>query len=68
VNGIRGFGNINFPVEAKIVKEKVIIDIRNFEPCHPKEIEEWSWRYMKNEKWLVHVTNEGYITKEKIRD
>jgi len=68
LNGVRGLGNISFPVYGRISRERIILDKRNFKPCHPKEVDEWSWRYMKNEKWIVHVTNDGNITKEKIRD
>lgn len=61
---------MELPIEGKIVvkigKETIIIDKKNFSPCEGKEIEEWSWKKMKMEKWVVHVDRKGTITKEKI--
>lgn len=69
---VREMNTIKLPiegkVEAKISREKIIIDKRDFQPCHGKEVEEWSWIGMKNEKWIVHVDKEGIITKEKIKN
>lgn len=53
-------------ITAKISREKIIIDKREFKPCRGKEVEEWSWKRMRNEKWIVHVDKEGNITKEKV--
>ncbi len=53
-------------ITAKISREKIIIDKRDFQPCHGKEVEEWSWKRVKMEKWIVHVDKEGIITKEKV--
>jgi phage pi2 protein 07 len=53
-------------ITAKISREKIILDKRDFQPCHGKEVEEWSWKRMKNEKWIVHVDKGGIITKEKV--
>ncbi len=39
----------------KKIEQKSIIDIRTFQPHQIKEIEEWSWKKMKNEKWLVQL-------------
>ena len=39
----------------KKIEQKIIIDRRTFQPHEIKEIEEWSWRKMKNEKWCVQL-------------
>ncbi len=44
-------GNIDF--EYRNLVKKNILDIRNFQPHQIKEVEEWSWKKMKNEKWFV---------------
>jgi hypothetical protein len=40
--------------EVKKMTKKLVLDIRVFKKCEPKEVESWSWKKMKNEKWLVH--------------
>jgi hypothetical protein len=42
-------------ISYKKIEQKTIIDIRNFLPHQPKEVEEWNWRKMKNEKWIVFL-------------
>lgn len=56
------------PVEIQNKKTilKIIYDLRTFEPCHGKEVEEWSHTRMKNIKYIVHVDNHGKISKTKI--
>lgn len=35
--------------------KKNIIDYRSFKPHEVKEVEEWSWKKLKNEKWFVQL-------------
>jgi hypothetical protein len=43
--------------QAKVLKSRVenIIEIRNLLPHQGKEVEQWSWRRLKNEKWIVFL-------------
>jgi hypothetical protein len=49
--------SVPLPFEFKKMemKKTLTLDPRVFKPCKPKEVEQWSWRRMKNEKWLVHL-------------
>jgi hypothetical protein len=47
--------NVSIALSAQRLEQKSIIDLRTFLPHQIKEIEEWSWRKMKNEKWCVHL-------------
>lgn len=41
------------------------LDPRVFKPCEAKEVEEWSWKRLRNRKFLVHLqkyTNKWNIT------
>lgn len=42
----------------KIVKERhtLVFDPRVWPKCTSKEVEQWSWRYLKNKKYLAHFT------------
>jgi hypothetical protein len=42
-------------LEYKKLQKVLVLDKRVFEPCHPKEVEQWSWKRLKNEKYLVHL-------------
>lgn len=39
----------------KKIEKKIIIDKRTFEPHQIKEVDIWSWKKMKNEKWFVQI-------------
>lgn len=47
--------NAEFDLSAKRIESKIIFDVRTFQPHQVKEVEEWSWRKMKNEKWFVYL-------------
>ena len=47
--------NVSIALSAQRLEQKSIIDVRTFLPHQIKEIEEWSWRKMKNEKWCVQL-------------
>lgn len=53
-------------IQNKKIRLKVIYDLRTFEPCHAKEVEEWSHTYMKNMKYIVHVSHHGEFTIKKV--
>jgi len=36
-------------------KHTKVIDKRNLPPHQGKEIEQWSWRRLRNEKWIVFL-------------
>ena len=57
--------NVDFPI--KKIEKKTIIDIRTFTPCTAKEVEEWCWPKMKNEKWIVHLQHNGKLSTWKIK-
>jgi len=57
---------INPELPIRKMEQKVILDIRTFLPCHAKEVEEWSWRKAKNEKWIVHLQHNGKLRKWKL--
>ena len=42
-------------ISYKKLEQKVILDIRNFLPHQPKDVEEQNSRKMKNEKWIVFL-------------
>ena len=59
---------IPLPISFKYEKlHKILtLDPRVFEPCQAKEVEEWSWKRVKNIKFLVHLkkyTNKWNIKK-----
>lgn len=56
------------PVSWKRTERKIIIDKREFDPCQGKEIEEWSWKKAKNEKYIIHLDKEGIITRTKLTE
>ena len=39
----------------RIAQERIVVDLKNIRPHEAKEISEWSWRKMKNEKWVVYL-------------
>jgi hypothetical protein len=44
-------------------EEELIIDRRNFQPCHAKEVKTKKYKGIAGEiTWIVHVTNDGKIT------
>jgi hypothetical protein len=57
--------------EASYKKEKreeeLIIDKRNFVPCHGKEVKTKRYKGMIGEiTWIVHVRKDGKITYERL--
>lgn len=42
-------------LDIKKIEHKYVLDVRTLEPHKAKEVEEWSWRKMKNEKWIVFL-------------
>lgn len=48
---------IPLPISLKYEKlHKILtLDPRVFEACQVKEVEEWSWKRVKNIKFLVHL-------------
>jgi hypothetical protein len=48
---LKGQGEVSY----NKLERKAILDVRTFLPHQPKEVEEWSWRKMKNEKWIVFL-------------
>jgi hypothetical protein len=52
---------------TKTVKEICLIDPRLFVSTKVKDIEIWSWKRKKNEKWFVFFdSNTGHLKKSKI--
>ena len=47
--------NVNVESPIRKIEQKNILDLRTFVPHQVKEVEEWSWRKAKNEKWFVMV-------------
>jgi hypothetical protein len=45
---------ISLKGEATRSEDKKIIDVRTFKEHETKEVEMWSWRKMRNEKWFVY--------------
>jgi hypothetical protein len=43
------------------LKLKFKVDSRRLKVCTPEIVPSWSWKWMKNEKWLVHYTKEGKL-------
>ena len=39
----------------KRIEQKIIVDLRTFQPHQIKEVEEWNWKKLKNEKWFVQL-------------
>jgi len=37
------------------IHDTQVIDIRNFSPHQAKEVELWSWKRLRNEKWIVFI-------------
>lgn len=59
---------VSFPTvafEYKKLQKILTLDRRDFEPCQAKEVEQWSWKGLKNEKFLVHLKE--YTNKWNIR-
>jgi hypothetical protein len=51
----------------KTVKEICLIDPRLFVSTKVKDIEIWSWKRKKNEKWFVFFdSNTGHLKKSKV--
>ena len=61
-----GIQIISSPIRK--IEEKIILDIRTFLPCVPKEVEEWNWKKVKHEKWVVHMKKNGKFSKWKINE
>ena len=61
-----GSTGIHIEPPFKKMEQKIILDMRTFVPCHAKEVEEWTWGKMKNEKWIVHLQTNGMLKKWKI--
>ena len=59
-------GPIKMDPPYKRVDTKIIIDQRTFSPCKAKEVEEWSWKKLKYEKWIVHLKPDGKINKYRV--
>lgn len=57
--------SVPLPLEYKKLEKILTLDPRVFKPCEGKEVAQWSWRRLKTEKWLVHLTK--YTNKWKIR-
>lgn len=58
--------HVSIPLEYKRVEKILTLDSRVFEPCQAKEVVQWSWKHVRNEKWLVHLveyTNEWHVKK-----
>ena len=47
--------HVEAEARVRISTVKNIIDIRNLLPHQGKEVEQWSWRKLKNEKWIVFL-------------
>ena len=61
---------IKLPISISYRLEKIqkilTLDPRVFDPCKAKEVEQWSWKRLKNEKWFVHLkkyTNKWNVQK-----
>jgi hypothetical protein len=37
------------------IEHKIIYEPKIFRPHRAKEVEEWSWKKLKNEKWIVFM-------------
>jgi len=53
-------------IQNKKIILKATYDIRTFNPCQGKEVEEWSHTHVKNVKYVVHVDTSGKFSKIKI--
>ena len=53
-------------ITIKRIEKILTLDPRVFEACKAKEVVQWSWKRVKNEKWLVHLkkyTNKWNVQK-----
>ena len=55
---------IESPVSYKKGKQLFEIDRKNFKVCESKECSEWRWRLMREKKFLVHRTADGWELKD----
>jgi len=65
--------NLPLPVKGEFLAQRVeikhVYDLRTFLPHQIKEVEQWSHRKMKNEKWLVQLDcKTGKLKKWKLTD
>jgi hypothetical protein len=42
-------------IGVQITRATTVIDKRNLPPHQGKELEQWSWRKFRNEKWIVFL-------------
>jgi hypothetical protein len=47
--------NLDISLAYKRLQTILTLDPRVFKPCHAKEVEQWSWKKMRNVKFLVHL-------------
>ena len=47
--------SVNIPTPYLRQDQRNIYDVRTFQPHVVKEVEEWSYKKLKNEKWFVYL-------------
>jgi len=58
---------INTESPIRKIEQKTILDVRTFIPHQIKEVEEWTWKKLRNEKWFVTIDCEtGKLKKWKL--
>jgi len=45
---------------------EIVIDVTEFEPCKGKVVSVWSWKSLRTEKYVVHLSPDGKLTVEKV--
>jgi hypothetical protein len=50
----------SLPYERKTLKMIMAVDPRKFKVCEATVQERWSHRKARNEKWLVHLKDDGH--------
>jgi hypothetical protein len=48
-------------------KAELVLDDTQFKVCEGKVVSLWSWKKMKNEKWLVHLNETGKFNIRKLK-